>query len=231
MAERAGSRRRRCCSARSDWLLAQQKADGSWPGDQSEFFTFQTSAMRNTAFVVWALASAATRAPSIDRGLDYVDEPAHADDETDALHARAGGQRVRAGRARATRASTRSDRARSTSMKQVDGDKVSWDSGDTQTSFYGARQRRGASPRPRSLRTRCSPPAVTRDGARRARVPDQLARRERQLRLDPGHGLVAQDAAARGAARAPRGRSAHFACRARRPAVRQRRADRRTSPT
>jgi uncharacterized protein YfaS (alpha-2-macroglobulin family) len=31
---------------------------GSWKGDQSEFFTFQTSLVRNTAFVVWALASA-----------------------------------------------------------------------------------------------------------------------------------------------------------------------------
>jgi len=25
-----------------DWLLRQQQADGSWKGDQSEFFTFQT---------------------------------------------------------------------------------------------------------------------------------------------------------------------------------------------
>ena len=41
-----------------DWLLRQQNADGSWQGDQSEFFTFQTSLVRNTAFVVWALASA-----------------------------------------------------------------------------------------------------------------------------------------------------------------------------
>ena len=54
------------------WLAAQQTADGSWDGDQSEFFTFQTSSLRNTAFVVWALASAGYTGPELQRGLDYM---------------------------------------------------------------------------------------------------------------------------------------------------------------
>jgi hypothetical protein len=55
-----------------DWLLRQQNADGSWQGDQSEFFTFQTSLVRNTAFVVWALASAGYTGSQLQSGLAYV---------------------------------------------------------------------------------------------------------------------------------------------------------------
>ncbi|HEX4475306.1 MAG TPA: alpha-2-macroglobulin family protein, partial [Polyangiaceae bacterium] len=54
------------------WLIGQQAADGSWPADQSEFFSVQTSLSRNTAFVVWALASAGDTGPELARGLAYV---------------------------------------------------------------------------------------------------------------------------------------------------------------
>ena len=64
------------------WLLGQQKPDGSWPGDMSEFFTFHTSTLRNTAFVVWALAANGYQGAEIDRGLDYVDQQLSSD-ETD----------------------------------------------------------------------------------------------------------------------------------------------------
>jgi squalene cyclase len=55
-----------------DWLLGQQNADGSWQGDKSEFFTFQTSLVRNTAFVVWALATAGYTGSQLSSGLAYV---------------------------------------------------------------------------------------------------------------------------------------------------------------
>ncbi|MEY2932641.1 MAG: hypothetical protein RL033_3390, partial [Pseudomonadota bacterium] len=48
-----------------DWLVAQQAGDGSWPGDQSEFFTFHTSGVRNTAFVMWALAENGYQGPAL----------------------------------------------------------------------------------------------------------------------------------------------------------------------
>jgi uncharacterized protein YfaS (alpha-2-macroglobulin family) len=54
------------------WLVSQQGADGSWQGDQTEFFSFQTSAVRNTAFVLWALAESGYQGPAIERGLAYV---------------------------------------------------------------------------------------------------------------------------------------------------------------
>jgi len=54
------------------WLVGQQGNDGSWAGDQSEFFTFQTSIVRNTAFVVWALAASGYQGPELARGLAFV---------------------------------------------------------------------------------------------------------------------------------------------------------------
>jgi len=56
----------------TQWLVSQQASDGSWAGDMSEFFTFQTSLVRNTAFVVWSLASSGYRGPELARGLAYV---------------------------------------------------------------------------------------------------------------------------------------------------------------
>jgi hypothetical protein len=56
------------------WLLGQQAADGSWAGDMSEFFSFQTSLVRNTAFVVWALASSGYQGPELAHGLGFVEQ-------------------------------------------------------------------------------------------------------------------------------------------------------------
>ena len=55
-----------------NWMVAQQQTDGSWKGDQSEFFTFQTSVLRNTAFVVWALAENNYTGPEMQNGLSFV---------------------------------------------------------------------------------------------------------------------------------------------------------------
>ncbi len=54
------------------WLVEQQRADGSWQGDTSEFFSFHTSEVRNTAFVLWALAENGYNGPALQRGLQFV---------------------------------------------------------------------------------------------------------------------------------------------------------------
>jgi uncharacterized membrane protein YgcG len=117
------------------WLLSQQNADGSWKGDMTEFFDFQTSLARNTAFVVWALAASGYSGPEVGRGLDYVKKNSGKegmDPYSLALIANAF----------ATAAPN--DPALSgvlgklDAMKKVDGAKISWDSGNTQTNFYGS---------------------------------------------------------------------------------------------
>ncbi len=54
------------------WLASQQQADGSWTGDQTEFFSFNTSVLRNSAFVVWSLASAGYTGAALDSGIAYL---------------------------------------------------------------------------------------------------------------------------------------------------------------
>src|SRR5690606_5986770 len=55
-----------------DWLMSEQRSDGSWEGGQTEFFSFNTSTLRNTAFVVWALAIAGADASVTNLGIEYV---------------------------------------------------------------------------------------------------------------------------------------------------------------
>lgn len=117
------------------WLLDQQEGDGSWKGDMSEFFTFHTSSVRNTAFVLWALAQNGYKGAEVDRGLAFVKANLGKDDRdsyTLALVANAfalaapndafGGDLL----------------AELDAAKQVDGDRIHWDAGETQTNFYGA---------------------------------------------------------------------------------------------
>jgi alpha-2-macroglobulin-like protein len=115
------------------WLLAQQQADGSWNGDRTEFFSFNTSTVRNTAFVLWALGSDAYTGPEIGKGVAYV--RAHASDGgTDAY--------TLALIANALEISAPGDPANDAvfaaldGLKQVAGDQVHWDTGGTQTCFY-----------------------------------------------------------------------------------------------
>ncbi len=116
------------------WLIGQQAADGSWPADQSEFFSVQTSLSRNTAFVVWALASAGDTGPELARGLSYV-KTALGTGTTDAYTLGL------AANAFATAAP--SDPFLTTLLgqldaaKQVDGAKIHWGTSGTQTNFYG----------------------------------------------------------------------------------------------
>ena len=118
-----------------NWLAGQQAADGSWTGDRSEFFSFQTSAVRNTAFTLWALASANYSGNATNAALTYL--KAHYTDGTPdaytlALVANAFAL-VAPNDATLTDVLTRID-----AIKTVNGDQVSWDTGGTQTNFYGA---------------------------------------------------------------------------------------------
>jgi uncharacterized protein YfaS (alpha-2-macroglobulin family) len=117
-----------------DWLLAKQNADGSWQGDRSEFFTFQTSLVRNTAFVVWALASAGYTGPALASGLGYIKQNL----DKEKLDAYSLGIIANAFQTAAPSDATASKvMDMLLALKKVDGDKVSWDSGGTQTCFYG----------------------------------------------------------------------------------------------
>lgn len=115
------------------WLASQQAADGSFPGDRSEFFSFHTSKVRNTAFTLWALASAAYTGTAVNNAVAYI--KAHYVDEapdayTLALIANAFALAAPSD-ALLTEVLSRLD-----SMKHIDGNKASWDSGGTQTNFY-----------------------------------------------------------------------------------------------
>jgi alpha-2-macroglobulin-like protein len=118
----------------AQWLASQQKADGSWEGDQSEFFSFHTSVVRNTAFVAWSLASAGSSPSSVESGLAYV--KGNMEDEPDTYTlAMAANAFVAAGSTDpfATELLTRLDQ-----KKTEDGDKIHWSAEGTQTNFYGS---------------------------------------------------------------------------------------------
>ncbi len=116
------------------WMEGQQKADGSFEGDKSEFFTFHTSSVRNTAFTAWALASVESNSPAVGRALDYVKANLGSDSDAYTLGIVAN--------AFATGAPNDSflDDVLSNleALKKTDGDNIYWDTGDTQTNFYGA---------------------------------------------------------------------------------------------
>jgi hypothetical protein len=119
------------------WLVGQQAADGSWAGDRSEFFTFQTSLLRNTAFVVWALASSGDKGPELAKGLAFV-KKALATEKPDAY--------TLGIIANAYLTAAPGDATGAAIVDQIvaaatiDGDKATahWDTGGTQTNFYGA---------------------------------------------------------------------------------------------
>ncbi|WP_437942506.1 MG2 domain-containing protein [Sorangium sp. So ce341] len=115
------------------WLAGQQKTDGTWEGDQTEFFSFHTGTLRNSAFVLWALASAGYEGPEIARGLEYLGrslQPATDDLYTLAIAANA--------LAVAAPSGALTDRVLDAldERKTAEGDAIFWDDGGTQTSFY-----------------------------------------------------------------------------------------------
>ncbi|WP_437738313.1 MG2 domain-containing protein [Sorangium sp. So ce1335] len=115
------------------WLAGQQKSDGTWEGDQTEFFSFHTGTLRNSAFVLWALASAGYTGPQVATALAYLGravQPATDDLYTLAIVANA--------LAVADPSGALTDRVLDAldDRKTVDGDVIFWDDGGTQTSFY-----------------------------------------------------------------------------------------------
>lgn len=119
------------------WLLGQQAADGSWMGDQSEFFTFQTSLLRNTAFVVWALASSGYKGPELAKGLAFVKQGMGTATGMGMPDAYSLGI---VANAFLTAAPTDPFAGQVVDqivlLAQASGEKVSWDTGGTETPFY-----------------------------------------------------------------------------------------------
>ncbi|MEI9935614.1 MAG: MG2 domain-containing protein [Pseudomonadota bacterium] len=115
-----------------NWLVSQQASNGSWAGDMSEFFSFQTSVVRNTAFVIWALASADVTSDAVARGLGYVKANLGDDQDPYTLGLVANAFALAA----ADDPFLAQVLSMLDSLKKVDGEKVSWDSGGTQTNFY-----------------------------------------------------------------------------------------------
>jgi alpha-2-macroglobulin-like protein len=116
-----------------NWLASQQASDGSFEGGMTEFFSFQTSALRNTAFTVWAFAESGFTGDAVSRGLDYVREQIKGSMDTYSL----------ALAANALAAAAPDDAALADLLAKLDaaklteGSKIHWASGTQQTSFYG----------------------------------------------------------------------------------------------
>lgn len=123
-------------SRTSAWLAKQQKADGSYEPGQTEFFSINAGAVRNTAFVTWALVAAGYQGPQIESGLAFVKSKLGANDK-DGGDAYTLGVVANAFVAAAPNdAFTGEVLAKLEAAKKTDGDKVSWSSGGTQSSFY-----------------------------------------------------------------------------------------------
>jgi len=64
------------------WLAAQQAGDGTFPAGQTEFFSFHTGGLRNTAFTAWAFAEGGYKGDALDRALTYVRDQLDSDTDT-----------------------------------------------------------------------------------------------------------------------------------------------------
>jgi uncharacterized protein YfaS (alpha-2-macroglobulin family) len=117
-----------------NWLLAHQESDGSWKGDQSEFFSFQTSTLRNTAFVLWALGENGYTGPEAQKALAYVKGQLGTNEDAYTLGIVANAFARVAPNDPATANLLQSLDAK----KKTDGAKFYWDSEGTQTNFYAS---------------------------------------------------------------------------------------------
>lgn len=116
------------------WLAAQQEADGTFAGDQTEFFSFHTSLVRNTAFVAWALATSGERGDAVTRALDYLSQH-YTDQEQDAYTLALVANAFAA--AQPSSPTLSAVITKLVSLAKTSGDKTHWDTGGTQTQFYG----------------------------------------------------------------------------------------------
>jgi uncharacterized protein YfaS (alpha-2-macroglobulin family) len=119
------------------WLASQQEADGSFKAGVTEFFSFQTGALRNTAFTAWAFAESGYTGDALERALSYVraqlesTPPSDLDTYTLALAANALASAVPDDPQLAETLRKIDD------TKLQDGAKIHWASGTQQTNFYG----------------------------------------------------------------------------------------------
>ena len=114
------------------WIIRQQQADGSFKGDMSEFFSFHTSVVRNTAFTAWALASAGETGPAVQDALEYVKQNLGSDNDSYTLGIVANAFALAA----PNDPQLTEILADLEAAKQSGDDGVHWDAGDTQTNFY-----------------------------------------------------------------------------------------------
>ncbi|HVY27481.1 MAG TPA: MG2 domain-containing protein [Polyangiaceae bacterium] len=114
------------------WIVGQQQADGSFKGDMSEFFSFHTSVVRNTAFTAWALATAGETGPAVQNALEYVKQNLGKDNDPYTLGIVANALAVGA----PDDAALTEILAELDATKQKDDSGIHWDSGGTQTQFY-----------------------------------------------------------------------------------------------
>jgi hypothetical protein len=117
------------------WLVKQEQSDGSFKGDTSEFFSFQTSTVRNTAFVLWALEAAGYTGPAVDSSLAYLRANAAVPtQDAYTLGILANALQLAAPNAPITQSVF--DRIDATKKTATKG--ISWSAAGTQTNFYGA---------------------------------------------------------------------------------------------
>jgi hypothetical protein len=116
-----------------DWLVSQQQADGSFLGDKSESFSFQTSTVRNTAFTAWALASDGDTGSAVQSALGYVKANLGSDNDAYTLGIVANAYALAA----PNDPELGSVLDELDTIKKSDGSNTYWDSGGTQTNFYG----------------------------------------------------------------------------------------------
>jgi hypothetical protein len=118
----------------AQWLASKQESDGSWKGDQTEFFSFQTSTIRNTAFVAWALSTAGLQPQSVASALAYA-KASYAKEPQDLYTL--GIVANAFAHAAPSDPFTAKLLDELEAKKVTDGDKIKWPAGDTQTMFYG----------------------------------------------------------------------------------------------
>jgi hypothetical protein len=114
------------------WIESQQQPDGSFKGDMSEFFSFHTSTVRNTAFTAWALATAGETGAAVQSALEYVKQNLGKDNDPYTLGIVANA--FAAGAPNDPELTTLLDEL--DAAKQSGDDGVHWDAGETQTNFY-----------------------------------------------------------------------------------------------
>lgn len=119
------------------YLLSQQESDGSWQGDQSEFFSFHTSGLRNTAFTLWALASSDYSGAETELGLEYVKSQLSIDTADPYTLALVANAMALLAPNDALLADIMDHLVESVQQDPEDDTRLFWDSAGTQTNFYG----------------------------------------------------------------------------------------------